>query len=274
MRFFELVGKYIQFKSMEGPLGPSLLEKISTILKVYGELDAEIDGVELSQIAERKWNGKAPATRQRILVQLRAIRNFGYKQHLISEPTPIPLPYVNNVRYVDITPQQLHMILEVAKAVSPWAYPSLLLLAHTGARLSEAMNIKRSDLRDEGKAIVIHKPVGRKTKTIERRIPLTAELRNVFDSEDKFFCYEDGRKIPNHNEASRVLGRVLKDVCKVLGYQELRLHDLRHAYAALLASYGGDLADIATALGHSNIQMTMRYRGLVRNKLEEIVRRI
>ena len=86
--------------------------------------------------------------------------------------------------------------------------------------------------------------------------------------------YQDGKRSPKHNEASRVLGKALKVCCEILGYQELRVHDLRHAYAALIASYGGDLADIASALGHSNLQMTMPYRGLVRNKLESIVEKI
>lgn len=275
MRVNDLIDKYIAYKLLEAPtLGASLLEKLRTIRQVFGELDAETDGVEFAEIASQHWDGKAPATRQRILVQVRAIRNFGYRSALIGRPTPIPLPYVNNTRYVDISPEQLHMILEVAKRVSPWAYPSLLLLAHTGARLGEAMRFTYQDIRSDGKAIVIHKPVGRKTKTIERVVPLTKELRCLFQCGAVPFLYPDGKRIPNHNEASRVLGKALKVCCEILGYQELRLHDLRHAYAALIASYGGDLADIASALGHSNLQMTMRYRGLVRNKLESIVEKI
>lgn len=274
MKTSDLIFQYVKYKSLEGPLGESLIEKIRTVQKVFGECDAETDGITLSKIAEETWADKAPATRQRILVQLRAIRNFSYRFGLIPQPSPIPLPYVNNTRYVDVSPRQLEMILEVAKIVAPWSYASLVILSHTGARLGEAMRITKEDLRNDGASLVIHKPVDRKTKTIERTVPLTAKAREVFLSGEPIFSYPNGKKFPNHNEASRVLGKVLKTVCQVLGYQELRLHDLRHAYAALLASYGADLADISSALGHSNIQMSMRYRGLVRGRLEGIVRSI
>jgi site-specific recombinase XerD len=59
--------------------------------------------------------------------------------------------------------------------------------------------------------------------------------------------------------------------CTALAIPRLRVHDLRHAFAAILAEKGADLADIATALGHSNIQMAMRYRGLVRARLHAVM---
>jgi site-specific recombinase XerD len=51
----------------------------------------------------------------------------------------------------------------------------------------------------------------------------------------------------------------------------LRVHDLRHVFAAIIAEKGGDLADIATLLGHTNLSTTLRYRSLVRVKATRLL---
>ncbi len=43
------------------------------------------------------------------------------------------------------------------------------------------------------------------------------------------------------------------------GIKNLRFHDLRHTFATRLVLAGVDLASVSKLLGHSTIQMTMRY---------------
>jgi len=61
-------------------------------------------------------------------------------------------------------------------------------------------------------------------------------------------------------------GKPLKSVrtafansCKRAGIKNLRFHDLRHTFATRLVLAGVDLATVSKLLGHSSIQMTMRY---------------
>jgi integrase len=50
-----------------------------------------------------------------------------------------------------------------------------------------------------------------------------------------------------------------KSVTKKAGVEDFRFHDLRHTAATRMAEAGVDIRMIAELLGHSTIQMTMRY---------------
>ena len=47
--------------------------------------------------------------------------------------------------------------------------------------------------------------------------------------------------------------------CNDAGIADFHFHDLRHTFATRLGDAGDSPATIAKLLGHSNIQMTMRY---------------
>jgi len=50
-----------------------------------------------------------------------------------------------------------------------------------------------------------------------------------------------------------------ENACNHAGIKNLRFHDLRHTFATRLVLAGVDLATVSKLLGHSTIQMTMRY---------------
>ena len=52
--------------------------------------------------------------------------------------------------------------------------------------------------------------------------------------------------------------------------QEVRLHDLRHSFASMLASGGASLPMIGRLLGHSNPQTTARYAHLADDPLRRL----
>jgi integrase len=61
-------------------------------------------------------------------------------------------------------------------------------------------------------------------------------------------------------------GKPLRDIrtafklaCQRANIKNLRFHDLRHTFATRLVLSGVDLATVSKLLGHSSIQMTMRY---------------
>ncbi len=53
--------------------------------------------------------------------------------------------------------------------------------------------------------------------------------------------------------------KAFKNACNRTGIKNLRFHDLRHTFATRLVLSGVDLATVSKLLGHSTIQMTMRY---------------
>lgn len=46
---------------------------------------------------------------------------------------------------------------------------------------------------------------------------------------------------------------------KAAGLEDFRFHDLRHTFASWARQNGADIADVCEALGHTSIQMSMRY---------------
>jgi integrase len=74
---------------------------------------------------------------------------------------------------------------------------------------------------------------------------------------------------PNPQEGAKVFtfrGKPLKDIrtafenaCNRAGIKNLTFHTLRHTFATRLVLSGVDLATVSKLLGHSTIQMTMRY---------------
>jgi integrase len=68
--------------------------------------------------------------------------------------------------------------------------------------------------------------------------------------------------------------RVWEDVCKKAKLPGVRVHDLRHSYASLLASAGLSLPIIGALLGHTQAATTQRYAHLLDDPLRTATERI
>ena len=270
MRIAELIAHYRKVKTQYGELPPSLESKLPIIEQVFGHLDASTTGSEIVSAAKEKWKGSAPGTIRRYLVQVKAILNRAERDGLIAKAPMVDLPYVHDVVYVDITNAELNMLLDYIKWTEPRWYPLALTLSHTGARLSEALALTEASFTKLGTRIL--KSVGRRTKTIERVVPYTQRMQDAVASGAIF---RNGQRLApqgyGDSSIATCLGRVIDQSVKALGLPPMRVHDLRHAFAAVLAENGADLADLVAALGHSSTAMSMRYRGLVRGRLGGIM---
>jgi integrase len=58
-------------------------------------------------------------------------------------------------------------------------------------------------------------------------------------------------------------------ICKLADLEGVRIHDLRHTYASILASGGASLPLIGAFLGHTQSQTTQRYAHLMDDPLRE-----
>ena len=132
------------------------------------------------------------------------------------------------------------------------------LIVETGMRPEEVYTIRRVNV-DLG-ARWLQVPNG-KTAAAKRRIKLTATAKGVLggllkkesDSAYVFPCETDSKRpIPKVNNAH---DRAVRD-SKVAPF---RLYDLRHTWATRAAEAGIDPVTLASMLGHSRIQMVMRY---------------
>jgi integrase len=100
---------------------------------------------------------------------------------------------------------------------------------------------------------------------IRRHVPMNHEVRRVLEELRRrqdhlqfIFCEAPGEPFNVHH-----LYRDFSKVQKRAGLQRrIRFHDIRHTFASQFMMGGGNLYDLQKILGHTKIEMTMRYAHL------------
>ncbi len=140
----------------------------------------------------------------------------------------------------------------------------LEVLFSTGMRISELVNIKRSQIDDTGKIFITGK--GKKQRfvylTNRARAHIDAYLKTRTDMSEYLF-------VPYRGSNSGSLKRKISTnylQMKIKQYREiLRInvptsaHSLRHGFATYLAESGANPAAIQILLGHESLETTTRY---------------
>ena len=197
-----------------------------------------------------------PATVNRELACLKALINFAIKSDiLIKNP-------VSGVKFLPENNQQMRVLSHTeereyfAKA-SPVLSDIARLILETGMRPEEVYTLRPEyvDLLRR----TVHVPRG-KTAAARRVLALTSAALEVLQRRMSgietpyiFPCETDSeRPIPKVNNAH---DRAVRES----GVAPLRLYDLRHTWATRAAMSGIDLVTLAAMLGHSRIQMVLRY---------------
>lgn len=78
----------------------------------------------------------------------------------------------------------------------------------------------------------------------------------------------------NRGKPIRDIRRSFKTAAKTVGVPGLRIHDLRHSFAAWLLEATGDLRLVGDALHHQQVTTTARYARLMPGRLEQGVDRV
>lgn len=154
---------------------------------------------------------------------------------------------------------------------SPNLRDAAAIMIQTGMRPEEILGLKLKDIDIQNSVVyAAHRErnsktsVEGKTQNAPRTIPLTSQALNVLRSRilnsgltdrEAFLFPSRGRQghvkslQKQHNRAVARAGIQL----------QFRLYDLRHTFATRAAEAGVELPVLAAILGHSSIQMTMRY---------------
>jgi integrase len=135
------------------------------------------------------------------------------------------------------------------------------LLVLTGARKGEVLSMKWADLD-----LVVGswtKPASTTKQKRTHRVPLSPNALELLaaikrDAEPDAEYVFPGRK-GGHRTDLKHSWETIRDAA---GIGDVRLHDLRHNFASMLASSGLTLPVIGGLLGHSNVATTQRYAHL------------
>ena len=159
--------------------------------------------------------------------------------------------------------QQVLKVLSVAP--SPRDRAMLALMAETGMRRSEVVNLDVSDLRLGENMAVVRNGKGGKT----RLVPLTGELAHLLSQ-----CVDARESGPvfisrrGGGLSSRQLNRIVEKAGLAAGIRHpdptrttLNCHLFRHTFARLWKDAGGSIETLSSILGHSSQATTMDLYG-------------
>jgi integrase len=131
---------------------------------------------------------------------------------------------------------------------------AIRLLLFTGARLSEILGLEWDWVDFErGEARLPDSKTG--AKTVQLPAPALEVLASLPRLDGNPYVIS-GRRTGAHLVN---LGKPWRRIRKAAGLDDLRIHDLRHAFAGIAASSGMGLPIIGKMLGHAQPQTTARY---------------
>jgi integrase len=197
-----------------------------------------------------------PATVNRELACLKVLFNF-----IIKDNDTLRNP-VSGVKFLDEDNEQTRVVSSDEEkkyllAASQPLQDIATMILQTGMRPEEVYRIRRENVHlEQG---FLFNPYG-KTKAAKRKVFLTAAaadiLRKRLDKVKGVYLF------PGRGVGDRPIIKVNNAHAATLTRAELspfRLYDLRHTWATRATEKGVDLVTLAAMLGHSRIQMVLRY---------------
>lgn len=208
----------------------------------------------------------------RILSSLRS-----YLKYLIDMDYKVPIT-PENIKLVKTERKHPH-VAELEEVVELVESPSALeknklialrnrtmleVLFSTGMRISELLNLKKSQIDKSGRIFIMGK--GKK----ERFVYLTPRAQKILDEYLKtrndslphLFIPYRGRNVREKDKkiSPNYLQWKIKQYREFLGINiPISAHSLRHAFATYLAEKGANPAAIQILLGHESLETTTRY---------------
>jgi integrase len=132
------------------------------------------------------------------------------------------------------------------------------IILETGMRPEEVFRIETANLDFAQRTIF--NPFG-KTRAARRKLTMTEDVLSILKA--RAVAARTQYVFPSPDNLERPIGSVRKAhdaaVRRAKVRPAFRLYDLRHTYATRVVMAGVDLPTLAALLGHTNIQMTMRY---------------
>ena len=199
---------------------------------------------------------RAPSTRNKYYLALSSVLRHAREDMGIDVPQiKFKLEKIKHSRKYIYTSEQITDIISFYQDNNDCFMRDLIIiLADTGCRLSEALNINvLTDVRDSVLTVTINKA------DLPRSIPLTPRCIDVLKDRKDF-------QELNIDQVQRRF----KSMKRTLSLsREATLHGLRHTFATRLVTKGASIDVVQNLLGHKNIQTTLIYAQITNVRLQD-----
>ena len=135
--------------------------------------------------------------------------------------------------------------------------PFLIIALNTGMRRNEILTLKWKDVDFLHAELTIRAEISKskKPRTIPMNGPVADAIREMPRGNRSglvFFNPETGTNVKDIKTAFRT-------ACRTAEISGVRIHDLRHTAATRMIEAGVDIVTVKEILGHSSVEITMRY---------------
>ncbi|MDD5309007.1 MAG: site-specific integrase [Deltaproteobacteria bacterium] len=265
----EFIEKYAKVRNKPSTIHSKEAELRLYIRPALGKLKLddirirEIDGM----IADLISRGLSAKSVNNVLATLGKMLRYAEEIELLPKAPRIKLLKVPPSDYDFLDFDEADRLLVSTFEKEPQWYPLVLTMLRTGMRFGEASELRWRDVDlVAGKILVrrnhVRGHVGTPKSGKSREIPLSPQTVEVLKKTrhlkgDLVFCYENGSRLDYHR-----MNEVLWRLCRRAGLREINWHTCRHTFASHLVMRGESLKAAQELLGHSTIEMTMRYAHL------------
>ena len=230
---------------------------------------------DLSRSQVRAWHARQThRTRQANLdlAILRKALNLAVGDELIKENAATGIqPHPEQRRDRVPADDELAAVLNALDTapIRPQAALLFKLLLFTGARTSEWRAAEWSWIDGDGRTLRLPD-----AKAGARPVALSSLVQALLVDEPRTSRFV----VPNDEGTAPLppstVSHAWETVRKAAGVEDLRVHDLRHAYATRGAGLGASAVVLRDALGHKTLQMTSRYISRQNDPVRELAERI
>ena len=230
----------------------------------------------IGEAAIRRWferySRTAPGNANHCLARLRQILNFSVACSHVERNPADGIEFNRRPKLTRFLSREelarLHAALDAQTRQSARQQADIVrLLLLTGCRRGEIMGLRWSEVREDGLALT-------DAKTGPRTVPLSSRARRILDRQPRgrsAFVFPSPRNPARPRRPYLPLwDRIRKEAC----IEDVRLHDLRHTMASHAVMNGVPVPVVSRLLGHSNVQMTLRYAHLADRDIEAAAERV
>lgn len=228
--------------------------------------DVTFANVEAWRVHMLNVEGKAPSTVYRIMTDFRALLGYAFRSEVLAKLPRWPTQKVPRPRPKFLTFDETNRLIAAAAPLDPWQ-AMIIVGVRTGLRYGELAALRWQDVDLDGFKLSIEENfvngvTGPPKSGKGREIPLSRDAHAALvavrhNRGPLVFCGPRGTHI---HHATAV--RAIQQIADRAGLVGVHWHRLRHTFASHLVMRGVGIRTVMELMGHSKIELTLRYAHL------------